>query len=216
MKNINQKLIENIVLSAKLPIIPTSDRLIEDHQTLLEIVKALREMGLTIVYTMGTWDLFHIGHSRYFIKGESYGDVVIGGIDADEYIKQYKGPDRPVVPYFERWETVAGQRAVDLVTILRTQTANDELVQLIRPDVVLLSFSSTKDDLKGYEDRMQKKYGQYCGKVEILPRQAETSTSAKIRLVIIDGAKPLMDFVKEHTDALVKKFEDFFKKIEEK
>ncbi len=213
MEMINNNLMKAITFRA--PIIPIEDRLIEDHQILLKIVKTLREMGLKIVYTMGTWDLFHIGHGRYFRKAKEYGDILIVGIDADEYIKEHKGPDRPVVPYNERWETVVDHRSVDIATILRTQTANDELVQLIQPDVVVLSFSSAKENLSDYEQRMNKKYGPYCKEVKILPRQAETSTSAKIRFVIINGAKPLLKLVHEFTDQLKKAFEDFFKSTEE-
>lgn len=208
---INQKLLNTIYNSVRIPTVPIADRLIEDHQLLFKTVNQLRQMGLVIVYTMGTWDLFHIGHGRYFRKGKEFGDVLIVGIDGDEYIKKHKGPDRPIVPYSERWETVVDHRSVDIATILETQTANDELVQLIRPDIVVLSFSSTKDDFSQYEERMQKKYGPYCGRVEILPRQAETSTSAKIRLVIMNGAKDLLAIVKECSDKLQSAVESFFK-----
>lgn len=208
MEIFNKDLMDNI--RSKKPVIPIGDRLIEDHSRLLDMINILRSMGLIIVYTMGTWDLFHIGHGRYFRAAKEHGDVLLVGIDADEYIKKHKGPDRPVVPYDERWETVVDHRSVDIATILRTQTANDELVQLIRPDVVVLSFSSAKEDLPQYEERMKKKYGLYCKEVVILPRQAETSTSAKIRLVIINGAKPLLDLVHKFTDDLRKSFEEFF------
>ena len=214
MENTNKRLVDAIYASMQIPILQLHERLIEDHQQLLQIVNALREKGLLIIYTMGTWDLFHVGHVRYFLKGEECKGVLIVGIDGDEYIKKTKGPDRPVVPYDERWETVTSQRSVHLATKLETQTANDELVQLIRPDVVVLSFSSAKENFDEYTERMQKKYGPYCGKVEILPRQAETSTSEKIRTVIINGARPLLDFVREHTNALIGRFEEFFKSLE--
>lgn len=210
----SKKFVESVVANAHTKPILLEDRLIEDHKIILEIVEKMRQMGLLIVYTMGTWDLFHVGHGRYIRKAKEFGDALFVGIDGDEYIKKHKGPDRPIVPYNERWETIVDHRSVDFATILNTQTANDELVQMIRPDVVVLSFSSTKDNFEEYKDRMQKKYGPYCGRVEILPRQAETSTSEKIRTIIVTGVKPLLELVKNHTSKLLEAVEDFFKKLE--
>ncbi len=187
-------------------------RLIENHEEVLDIVNEARTLGLKIIYTMGAYDMFHVGHARYVRKAKEKGDLLIVGVDSDEYIKATKGEDRPVVPYVERSEMLIENRSADIVVMLQTQDANMQLVEMIRPDAVVLSFSSTKEDVSIYQKRMNEKYGKYCGDVIIFERQAETSTSAKIRLIVIDGAKTLLDKIQKTIDELTEAYKSFFKK----
>jgi len=186
------------------------DRLIEDHKKLLSVIEFFRREGLKIVYTMGVYDLFHIGHARYLQKAKDCGDILVVGVDSDELTHGRK-PGRPIVPYDERWETLVHNRSVNIVTVLRTDEEAIKLMQTMRPDVVVLSFSSTTEDLSAYEERMKEKYGKYCGEVKIFERQADTSTSARIRTVIMDGAKSLLNSIEHCIDALKKAHDAFAK-----
>src|ERR1700692_1623337 len=82
------------------------DRYIAEHQELESLIEQLREMGCVIVFTMGVWDLFHIGHAEYIHKGKEearkkYPDaehvIMIVGVDTDELTRRRKGPKRPIV-----------------------------------------------------------------------------------------------------------------------
>lgn len=190
-----------------------SDRIIEDHNELLEIVQFLRNNGKKIVYTMGAYDINHVGHERYMQRAKECGDILIVGVDSDEFIRITKGEGRPVVPYSERAESVAHTRYVNIVTILRTREEADKLMHDMRPEVVVLSFSSAKKNITEYEEEMKQKYGPFCDEVKIFERQAETSTTARIRLVIIDGSKKFIDTVKSCTDTLSNAINDFFKSL---
>jgi cytidyltransferase-like protein len=179
-------------------------RLIEDHSELLAIVDVLREEGYSIGWTVGVYDMHHIGHARYLQKGkectkafQNRPAILIVGIDSDEFTRQRKGETRPIVPYSERWEMLAHNRSTNIVTKLDSSEENNQLLQAMKPDVVILSFSSVKTDFEGYKERMIAKYGPHCGKVEILERQAETSTSARISQVIIDGGKGLVEKIEK-------------------
>ncbi len=77
-------------------------RLVQDHNELLSIVNSLKERGLRICYTFGVYDLHHIGHARYLDKGKQFGDILIVGLDTDEFTKARKGEGRPIVPFEER------------------------------------------------------------------------------------------------------------------
>lgn len=46
---------------------------------------------MRIVYTAGTFDLFHIGHVRMIRAARGFGDKVIVAVSTDELVEQYKG-----------------------------------------------------------------------------------------------------------------------------
>lgn len=158
------------------------DRYIPDHKKLAVLVKSWKDLGLKIVLTSGTYDLFHVGHAEYLERAKEQGDLLIVGVDSDLKVKARKGPNRPVVPESERLQILSHLRHVDAITLkLHTEKANG-LIKLIRPDVLVLSKSTNHKK----EDIDEKK--KYCGKVVLLPPQAETSTSAKVRLLHVSGA----------------------------
>lgn len=67
-----------------------------------------------IVYTLGTFDLLHIGHLALLEYCRSLGDVVAVGVAADEVVSSYK-PNVPVIPLEERMEMLRALRCVDIV-----------------------------------------------------------------------------------------------------
>jgi cytidyltransferase-like protein len=188
-------------------------RLVENHEELISIVKVLREKGFKICFTVGVYDMYHIGHVRYLRKAKRQGYMVLVGIDTDEFTRLRKGPSRPIVPYDERWDVVSDSRSVDIVIPINSSDENKALLESLKPDVMLLSFSSTKDDVEGYAKRMHDKYDPFCAKVEILERQAETSTSARISQIILDGGKNLTEKVQECCSILMEASKDFFSSV---
>jgi cytidyltransferase-like protein len=192
------------------------DRIILDHEQLLDVIHFFKNEGLRIVFTMGAYDIKHVGHDRYLNKAKECGGkgaILVVGLDSDEYVKNEKGDNRPIVPFTERSEQLAYCRPVNIITVLNTKEEATKLMQDMRPHVVVLSYSSAKEDLSIYEERMKQKYGPYCDEVKIFERQAETSTTARIRLVIIDGSKEFLEVVKECTEKLSAATSNFFKKI---
>lgn len=65
-------------------------------------------------FTVGTFDLFHIGHLNLLRKAKEYCEYLIVGIHSDEWVIQCKGRP-PIIPYSERSEIVAAVRYVDEV-----------------------------------------------------------------------------------------------------
>src|SRR5262245_56837292 len=93
------------------------DRYIPNHEKLGKLVQHWKELGLRIVLTSGTWDLFHVGHAEYLEKSKGLGDILIVGVDSDEKVKARKGPHRPVVPEAERVRILSHLRHVDVITV---------------------------------------------------------------------------------------------------
>lgn len=158
------------------------DRYIPNHQKLASKVKHWRELGLKIVLTSGTWDLFHVGHAEYLERAKDLGDLLIVGVDSDEKVRARKGPHRPVVPEGERIHILAHLRHVDAITLKPYSEKPNQLIKLIRPDVLVMS-KSTKHKPSDIKEKQK-----YVGKVVLLQPQAETSTSAKVRLLHVSGA----------------------------
>lgn len=158
------------------------DRYIRDHKKLAKLVTHWKQLGLKIVLTSGSWDLFHVGHAEYLERAKALGDLLIVGVDSDEKVRARKGPHRPVVPEEERVRILCHVRHVDVVTLKPQTEAKNGLIKLVRPDVLILSKSTRHKP----GDIQEKK--RYVGKVVLLDPQASTSTSAKVRLLHVSGA----------------------------
>lgn len=66
---------------------------------------------MTIGYTAGVYDLFHVGHLTLFKNAKGLCDKLIVGVTVDELV-QYKGK-KAVIPFEERLEIVRSIRYVD-------------------------------------------------------------------------------------------------------
>lgn len=67
-----------------------------------------------IVYTVGTFDLLHVGHLALLNYCETLGDVVAVGVASDEVVNLYK-PNIPVIPLAQRVEMLSALGCVDIV-----------------------------------------------------------------------------------------------------
>ncbi|PCJ32314.1 MAG: cytidylyltransferase [Gammaproteobacteria bacterium] len=67
-----------------------------------------------VVYTVGTFDLLHVGHLALLEYCATLGDTVAVGVASDEVVKLYK-PNIPVIPLEQRIEMLQALRCVDIV-----------------------------------------------------------------------------------------------------
>lgn len=94
----------------------------------------LRRAGSRLVMTNGCFDLLHLGHLRYLGEARALGDALLVALNSDASVARLKGAGRPILPWAERAELLAGLRMVDAVLGFDTPTAVD-LVRTLRPDV---------------------------------------------------------------------------------
>jgi D-beta-D-heptose 7-phosphate kinase/D-beta-D-heptose 1-phosphate adenosyltransferase len=185
------------------------EKFIPDHSELIAQIEVFRQMGCIIVFMTGVWDLFHIGHAEYLAKGKReslkfYPDadqlILVVGVDTDELTRTRKGPKRPIVPENERWKVIAHLGPVDLVTL---QSEADQLFRIIEHDVRVIS-TSTNDIPSALDDEISAR----CAHLINLPPQAETSTSARIRTLVLDGGTEAMRRVRTGLEGLLRGIED--------
>lgn len=67
-----------------------------------------------LIYTVGTWDLLHVGHLALLQYCKTLGDTVAVGVASDEVVASYK-KNVPVVPLEQRMEMLKALRCVDIV-----------------------------------------------------------------------------------------------------
>ena len=103
---------------------------------LLRALAAGRAGGARIALTNGAFDLIHVGHLRSLEQARAHGDVLVVGINSDASVRQYKSPDRPIVPEADRAELIAGLACVDYVVIFDELTA-EHLLAEVRPEVYI-------------------------------------------------------------------------------
>ena len=157
---------------------------------IIEVVKALRTLKQKIVLTSGTYDMKHVGHDRYLERARSFGDFLIVGVDSDEKVRKRKGADRPIVSQDERMEQLAHLRHVDAIVLKNVGDPSQQLLKAVHPDVLVVS------ETTGHGDDSIEKMREHCGHIEVLEPQAETSTTAQIRRLFIDGIRKYADRAK--------------------
>ena len=67
-----------------------------------------------IVYTVGTFDLLHVGHLALLEYCKSLGDILAVGVASDRVVNSYK-PNVPVIPLEQRLEMLKALQCVDIV-----------------------------------------------------------------------------------------------------
>jgi D-beta-D-heptose 7-phosphate kinase/D-beta-D-heptose 1-phosphate adenosyltransferase len=121
----------------------------------------------------GTFDVIHPGHLALLNYAKSLGDFLVVAIDADDRVKQLKGPQRPINPQDERKLLLENIRAVDQVVIFNS---SEELIDIIRSCSIMV---------KGSDYRGKSVIGvANCEQVIYFERLDEYSSTKKIQSII--------------------------------
>ena len=160
-------------------------RFVADYARLGQMADSLRDLGQTVVLTSGSFDILHEGHSLYLEAARAAGDFLVVGVDSDEKVRARKGPSRPAVPEEERLRMVTHQRGVGLVTLKPAGEPRWGLIKAVRPDVLVATAETYTDDEVAELER------DFCGRVQVLPRMATVTTSARLRLLQLNAAAGL-------------------------
>jgi len=67
-----------------------------------------------LIYTVGTWDLLHVGHLALLQYCKTLGGTVAVGVASGDVVAKYK-KHRPVIPLDQRMELLKALRCVDIV-----------------------------------------------------------------------------------------------------
>ncbi|HSX48537.1 MAG TPA: adenylyltransferase/cytidyltransferase family protein [Candidatus Nanoarchaeia archaeon] len=178
-----------------------ASRIVLNYGKLAQLAQSLHGIGLRTVVTIGTFDMIHVGHSRYLERARSHGDILIVGVDSDRAVKIYKDETRPMVPEDERMEMLLHTRYVDFVTLVDDVDDDGKwaygLVSVVKPS----TFVAVEDS---YPQEQLQIIESFCDELVVLPRQAETSTSETMRRALMAQTKPVGDQLRRIADKLDK------------
>jgi len=100
-----------------------------------------------IVYTSGTFDMFHYNHLRMINYARSLGDILIVGVSTDELVSSYK--ERPIIPFNERLQIIEALKTPDIVIPQHTLD-HAEIVKKLNIDAFVVG-----DDWMGKYDYLR-------------------------------------------------------------
>ncbi|HEV8192722.1 MAG TPA: adenylyltransferase/cytidyltransferase family protein, partial [Ktedonobacterales bacterium] len=92
----------------------------------------MNDRGLVVV--TGVFDLLHIGHLRFLEAARHLADSLVVGVEDDERVRRWKGPERPIQSQEDRCDLLWALRVVDDVFLISGERVDpDYYVELLRP-----------------------------------------------------------------------------------
>jgi D-beta-D-heptose 7-phosphate kinase/D-beta-D-heptose 1-phosphate adenosyltransferase len=149
-----------------------------DQAAAQAVLSAAQAKGERVVMTNGCFDLLHAGHVRYLQAAKALGERLVVGLNADQSVRQLKGPTRPLVPEADRAEVLAALGCVDYVVLFDAPTPA-ALVQLLQPDILVKGADYLGKEVIG-RDTVEGR----GGRVELLPLLVGQSTTGLVQTIV--------------------------------
>lgn len=132
----------------------------------------IKLQNMTIGYTTGVFDMFHIGHLNILRRAKEKCDYLIVGVSTDECVESYKHKT-PIIPYEQRAAIVEAIKYVDEVV---PQTSMDKLEFLKQRHFDVMFHG---DEWKGTElyNRYEEEFAKYNARIEYLTHTEGVSSS---------------------------------------
>ena len=91
------------------------------------------DKGMRVVIVSGGFDPIHSGHIEHFKEAKKLGDILIVGLNSDEWLTRKKG--KPFMPIEERMSVIRELRMVDSAVAFNDD--NNSSIDLIKKALVL-------------------------------------------------------------------------------
>ncbi len=158
------------------PKVMTLDQAVEWRRT-------LKAQGKKVAVTNGCFDILHRGHAEYLQSARNTADALLVLVNADDSIRQLKGPSRPICKEQDRAFLLACLEFIDAVVIFDSQRCDQELAAL-QPDVYVKGGDYTIEKLAAPEREVLLACG---AEFQFIPFVPGYSTTAVIKLC--EGSK---------------------------
>ena len=150
---------------------------VPDRAGAAELSAAWRARGLKVGFTNGCFDILHPGHLSALRFANAACDRLIVGLNSDRSVRRLKGKNRPVNTAEDRALMLASLDMVDRVVVFDEDTPA-ELIEAIRPDVLVKGADYVADDLPG--SAFIKSYG---GRILLAPLEPGRSTTRLVERI---------------------------------
>lgn len=151
---------------------------IKDLTAAKEQVKAWKANGKKVVFTNGCFDILHLGHVDYLEKARALGDKLVLGLNTDNSVNRFKGPERPVQNEVSRARVLGSLQSIDLVVYFDEDTPQ-KLISELLPDILVKGSDYLAENIVGAD--VVKKNGGVVKTIEFVPGYSTTRIIEKIK-----------------------------------
>lgn len=145
----------------------------QSWEEIAALARNWKACGERVVFTNGCFDILHVGHVTYLEKARNLGKHLIVGLNTDASVRRLKGETRPLVHELDRARVLAALACVDAV-VLFDQDTPTELIEQIRPDILVKGGDYTPEQVAGRE---------YAGEVRIIDFEDGYSTTGVVEKI---------------------------------
>lgn len=121
----------------------------------IEDFKSL-SMSHPVVITAGAFDLLHPGHVSFLRKCKKYGATLVVGVTSDRLLKIRKGVQRPIISEDDRVFMIGALDCVDYAVVTDALVESNEIIEKIRPDILILSNENKEIKLRALQPTLDK------------------------------------------------------------
>jgi rfaE bifunctional protein nucleotidyltransferase chain/domain len=134
--------------------------------------------GQSVVFTNGCFDILHLGHIDYLEKARNLGDKLVIGLNSDDSVSRFKGPDRPIQDQHSRARILAGLQFTDMIVFFNEDTPLALISELL-PDVLVKGSDYLAENIVGAE--VVKQHGGEVKTIAYVPGYSTSGIIEKIK-----------------------------------
>jgi rfaE bifunctional protein nucleotidyltransferase chain/domain len=143
-----------------------------------KLVKIWQQAGDQVVFTNGCFDLIHLGHVDYLEKARLLGDKLVLGLNTDDSVSRFKGPERPLQDQNSRARVLAAMQFVDLVVFFNEDTPL-ELISGLLPNILVKGSDYLTENIVGAD--VVKRGGGVVKTIDFVPGYSTTRIVERIK-----------------------------------
>jgi len=155
----------------------TADK-IKSLQDAKKKVAEWKSKGKKVVFTNGCFDLIHLGHVDYLEKARNLGDKLVLGLNTDDSVSRFKGPERPLQDETSRARVLAAFQFIDLVVFFNDDTPLNLITEL-QPSILVKGSDYLAENIVGAD--VVKKGGGEVKTIDFVPGYSTTRIVEKIK-----------------------------------
>src|SRR6478609_2144803 len=155
-----------------------SENKIKNLDQARRLVADWKSKGNKVVFTNGCFDLLHLGHVDYLEKARALGDRLVLGLNTDDSVSRFKGPQRPIQDQNSRAHVLAALQFIDLVVFFNEDTPLN-LISTLVPDILVKGSDYLAENIVGAD--VVKKAGGVVKTIEFVPGYSTTRIVEKIK-----------------------------------
>ena len=152
--------------------------IIDDWDIANSHINEWKELGYTIVFTNGCFDILHRGHIKILFAAKKKGDRLVVGLNGDQSVQRLKGHNRPLQPFDDRAIILDALEVVDMVVGFEEDTPA-EIISKILPNILVKGGDYTTNEIVGADTVIAN-----GGTVETIPLVLGKSTTKLVDQII--------------------------------